>query len=341
MTAVEFWDLKTLPLIAAHSYPLLSLLLCLVGTATFGKSVIRILSILLQTFIIPGKSLTQFGAKKGAWAVVTGATDGIGQEFARQLAKAGFNVFLASRSPEKLAVVAAELESFGVKTQIQAIDFSKVEEPAWRSLANALAPLDIGVLVNNVGKSHEMPVDFVDTPDDEIANILQININSTLRVTKIVLPKLIERKRGLILNLGSFSGAVPSPMLATYSGSKAFLSTWTQALAKEVESKGIVVQLLNTYFVVSSMSKIRRASISAPTPKVYVRAALSKIGVPGGALGKPYTSTPYWSHSLVDAVITGLDWPAFFMGYTLRLHKDIRRRALKKREREAAAAKRE
>ena len=61
---------------------------------------------------------------------------------------------------------------------------------------------------------------------------------------------LLSRKRGLILNLGSFAGSTPSPMLATYSGSKAFLATWTQALGKEVESKGITVQLSNTYFVV-------------------------------------------------------------------------------------------
>lgn len=132
-------------------------------------------------------------------------------------------------------------------------------------------------------------------------------------------------------------------MLATYSASKSFLCTWTQALGREVESKGVSVQLLNTYFVVrsfstiyflapsksnsphfcisfgqvSSMSKIRRASLTVPTPRTYVRAALSKIGVPGGALGKPYTSTPYWVHSIGDAVLTGLNWPSFYMTITL------------------------
>ena len=64
------------------------------------------------------------------------------------------------------------------------------------------------------------------------------------------------------------------------------------------------------------MSKIRRPSMAIPTPKAYVRAALSKIGVPGGALEKPYTSTPYWAHSLGDAVVTGLNWPSLFMTIT-------------------------
>jgi len=100
-------------------------------------------------------------------------------------------------------------EAFGVKSLTQAIDFSKEEEVSWRALEAQLDNLDIGVLgmssvtpdrindkpfiVNNVGKSHAMPVDFVETPDQELRDILQININSTLRITKIVLPKLLEK----------------------------------------------------------------------------------------------------------------------------------------------------
>ncbi|KIJ51218.1 hypothetical protein M422DRAFT_26645 [Sphaerobolus stellatus SS14] len=335
------FDLKSLPLIAANDYPWLTLLFGAIGLVKIAGFALHLTRVLLQTFIVPGKSLKKFGAKTGAWAVVTGATDGIGREFALQLAKAGFNVFLASRSPEKLGVVAAEVEKFGVKTLTQAIDFSKEEEASWQGLTNKLATLDIGVLVNNVGKSHEMPVDFVETSDQEMRDILQININSTLRVTKAVLPGMVEKRRGLILNLGSFAGSTPSPMLATYSGSKAFLVTWTQALGAELESKGVTVQLFNTYFVVSAMSKIRRASLVAPTPKSYVRAALSKIGVQGGSLGKPFLSTPFWSHSLIDALLATLNFPSFWIGYTLRLHKDIRRRAIRKKEREAAASKKE
>ena len=161
--------------------------------------------------------------------VITGATDGIGREFALQLGKAGFNIFLASRSPDKLNAVAAELgdiisflhrcacrficpfaETLGVQTKMQAIDFSRQDEEAWESLANALSPLHVGVLgetlpllyyhltdswtpVNNVGKSHEMPTEFVDVPEQEMHDILQINIISTLKITRIVLPGLIER----------------------------------------------------------------------------------------------------------------------------------------------------
>ena len=113
----------------------------------------------------------------------------------------------------------------------------------------------------------------------------------------------IHSRSGLILNLGSFAGLVPSPYLSVYSGGKAFLSTWTQALAKEVESQGIVVQNVNTYFVVSAMSKIRRPTFLIPLPKPYVASVLAKIGVPCGA-NVPYTSTPYPSQAIANWLIS-------------------------------------
>jgi len=296
----------------------------------------------LQTFILPGTSLKKYGAKKGAWAVITGATDGIGREFASQLAKAGFNVLLVSRTPEKLGVVAAEIETkYNVSTKTHAIDFSKPDQKAYDGLATLVSGLDIGVLVNNVGRSHDIPVYFHETPEDEIRDILQINISSTLRVTQIVLPSLIARKSGLVLNIGSFASAVPSPMLATYAGSKGFLTTWSQALGEELKSKGVLVQLVNTFFVVSAMSKIRKPSATTPLPSTYVRSVLSHIGSPCGALGRPYTTTPYWAHSIIDWVLNQVGQVGIYMKYTHGLHKDIRRRALKKRQRELDARKTE
>lgn len=94
-------------------------------------------------------------------------------------------------------------------------------------------------------------------------------------------------------------------MLAPYAASKRFLASFSAALGAEVESKGIDVQTVNTYFVVSNMSKIRKASLLIPMPKPYVKSVLSKIGLPCGALftGRPNVSTPYWSHALLDYVI--------------------------------------
>lgn len=114
---------------------------------------------------------------------------------------------------------------------------------------------------------------------------------------------MYHSRSGLILNLGSFAGLVPSPYLSVYSGGKAFLSTWTQALAKEVESQGVVVQNVNTYFVVSAMSKIRKPTFLIPLPKPYVASVLAKIGLPCGA-NVPYTSTAYPSHGIANWLIS-------------------------------------
>ncbi|KAF8995497.1 3-ketoacyl-CoA reductase [Cyathus striatus] len=323
-----------------NSRPCVATFLLAVGSLALFRLAYQTLSVLLQTFILPGTNLQHFGAKKGAWAIVTGSTDGIGKEFSFQLAKAGYNILLVARNNDLLSSTAAEIGSkYGVTTATYSIDFAKADDRAYEALTATLQGYDIGVLVNNVGKSHAMPAYFVDTPKDEITDILAININATLRVTYGVLPGMVKKKRGLIINIGSFAGAVPSPMLATYSGSKAFLATFTSALAEEVKKDNIIVEHVNTYFVVSKLSKIRKSSVLIPQPGPYVRSVLSKIGLACGAgySGRPDTTTPYWSHALLDYTMTLIGMPRVFIGYTHGLHKDIRRRALKKAEREAKA----
>ncbi|KAG6857735.1 hypothetical protein H0H87_004151 [Tephrocybe sp. NHM501043] len=319
--------------------PYLSSFILALGSLSIARLVYQTLSVILQTFVIPGKNLKKFGAKKGSWAVVTGASDGIGKEFAFQLAKGGFNVLLVARNKALLQTTASDIASKypGISTEIHSMDFSKNDEPDYQQLSVVLGDKDIGVLVNNVGKSHAMPVYLVDTPKEEMADIVAININATLRVTYAVLPGMVQRKRGLILNIGSFAGAIPSPMLATYSGTKAFLATFTSALAEEVRAHNITVEHVNTYFVVSKLSKIRTSSALIPQPGPYVRSVLSKIGLACGAAysGRPGTSTPYWSHALMDYAMTVIGLPGLFISYTHGLHKSIRKRALRKQEREA------
>jgi len=330
--------IQEFPILFAREYPYSATFFLTLGFLSVAWSSLKSFLVLLQTFVLPGKRLQHFGARKGAWAVVTGASDGIGREFAFQLAKAGFNVLLVARNKGLLDSTAAEIENKfpGMSTATYAIDFGLYDEVAYEGFAAVANGLDIGVLVNNVGRSHAMPVYFHETPKDEMSNILAININATLRITHSVLPGMIKRKRGLILNIGSFAGAVPSPMLATYSGSKAFLSTFTSALAEEVRGHNITVEHVNTYFVVSKLSKIRKASALIPQPGDYVRCVLSKVGLACGAgfSGRPGTSTPYWSHGLLDYALTLIGLPVVYIRYSHGLHKAIRRRALRKLERE-------
>jgi 17beta-estradiol 17-dehydrogenase / very-long-chain 3-oxoacyl-CoA reductase len=145
-----------------------------------------------------------------SFAVITGASDGIGKEFALQLAKIGYNVVILSRSKTKLEQVATQVESFGVKAIVYPFDFSTANEKDYEQLKKKLDSLQIEVLINNVGISHDFPVSFLDENPVTVDRILKVNIHSLLQVTRIVLGQMVQRKKGLVLNIGSMSGKVPS-----------------------------------------------------------------------------------------------------------------------------------
>jgi 17beta-estradiol 17-dehydrogenase / very-long-chain 3-oxoacyl-CoA reductase len=289
------------------------------------------------------QQLRKYGPK-GSWAVVTGASDGLGKEYAIQLAQKGFNIVLISRTESKLQGVAKEIEQkyagTAVKTKILPIDFSKNDEGDYAKLKALVDGLDVAVLINNVGQSHSIPVPFVQTAQEEMDSIIAINCISTLKVTQIVAPGMVQRKRGLILTMGSFGGLLPTPLLATYSGSKAFLQQWSTALGGELKGHGVDVELVVSYLVTSAMSKIRKTSFAIPNPRQFVKVVLSKIGRSGGAQSMAYTSTPYPAHGLMHWWLentVGLG-QSFTVEKNRQMHQSIRTRALKKAERDAKKA---
>jgi 17beta-estradiol 17-dehydrogenase / very-long-chain 3-oxoacyl-CoA reductase len=227
-----------------------------------------------------------------------------------------------------------------LKTKTFAMDFSKDDDSDYERLAELIADLDVGILINNVGQSHSIPVSFLETARDELQNIVTINCLGTLKTTKVVAPILVKRKKGLILTIGSFAGCMPTPYLATYSGSKAFLQHWSESLASELQPHGVDVQFILSYLVTTAMSKIRRTSLLIPNPKQFVRAALSRIGR-GSSERFPNTYTPWWSHDIYKWVIekTVGATSAITIRINRNMHIDIRNRALRKAAREAKAAK--
>jgi 17beta-estradiol 17-dehydrogenase / very-long-chain 3-oxoacyl-CoA reductase len=290
--------------------------------------------------LIYNVQLTRY-APKGTYAVITGASDGIGKEFALQLAKKGYNLLLISRTQSKLESLADDIQKTikGIEVSTFAMDFAQNSEADYALLAQLIKTLDVGILINNVGLSHSIPVSFLDTDDKEMKDIVTINVTGTLRITKLVAPKIVEKKRGLILTMASFGGVFPTPYLATYSGSKAFLQHWSVALASELAPYGVHVQIIQSHLVVSAMSKIRKTSFLVPSPKAFVRAALGKIGRRAGSQDIAYTSTPWWSHALMQWVITNLapggQMGTLVLGRNKVMHEQIRKRALRKAEREA------
>lgn len=223
------------------------------------------------------------------------------------------------------------------------MDFAANLDADYGKLGELAKDKDIAILINNVGQSHSIPVPFCETAEAEMKNIITINCTATLRVTQLVLPAMMARKRGLVITMGSFGGLLPTPLLATYSGSKAFLQQWSSALASELEPSGITVHFVHSYLVTSAMSKIRRSSLFVPSERNFVRSVLAKIGRRGGSIGYAYSGSPYWSHGLMMAGIISVlgvysEWLA---AINRNMHVGIRKRALAKAEREKAKGKKE
>ncbi len=218
------------------------------------------------------------------------------------------------------------------------MDFSEDNNADYERLARLVDGLDIAILINNVGQSHSIPVPFLQTPRDELQNIVTINCLGTLKTTQIIATGMAQRKRGLILTMGSFGGWMPTPYLATYSGSKAFLQQWSCSLASELKPNGVDVYLVLSYLVVSAMSKVRRPSLLIPNPKPFVRAALGKVGCASQAFANTYT--PYWTHAIFQWVVENTIGAGngFGIWYNRKMHQDIRNRALRKAARDAKKA---
>ncbi|KAK4640774.1 hypothetical protein QC761_606580 [Podospora bellae-mahoneyi] len=326
--ALHFWNAVPQPL--QYTFAALGALYVLKGALSFVR-------LLLNSFILSGPNLRKYG-KKGTWAVVTGASDGLGKEFASQLASKGFNLVLVSRTQSKLDALAKELRLkwSGLETKVLAMDFSQDNDEDYERLAKLIAGLDVGILINNVGQSHSIPVSFLDTEKTELQNIVTINCLGTLKTTKVVAPILAARKKGLILTMGSFAGTMPTPYLATYSGSKAFLQHWSSSLASELAPHGVDVQFVISYLVTTAMSKVRRTSLLIPGPKQFVKAALGKIGLDSNE-NFPNTYTPWWSHNVFKWIIDSTvgNTSAFTIWQNRKMHVDIRNRALRKAAREA------
>ncbi|MCJ1355248.1 MAG: hypothetical protein MMC33_005239 [Icmadophila ericetorum] len=309
-----------------------------IGVSYFTWKFLSFWRMFLSLFLWPGKSFRDFGPN-GSWAVVTGASDGIGREFALQLGEIGFSVLLISRTTSKLEAVAAEITRRypGTSTKVLSMDFVANDDSAYEKLQKEVDELDVAILINCAGRSHDIPVPFALTTKQEMEAIIATNCTGTLRMTSTVLPGMIQRKRGLVLTMGSFGGLLPTPLLATYSGSKAFLQQWSSALGAELRPHKITVELVQSYLVTSNMSKIKHTSWLIPSPRTYVESVLERIGRSGGASGWAYTSTPYWSHALVAWLLENFVGTTnkFVVGQNKDMHEGIRSRALRKAERDS------
>ncbi|WP_419801366.1 SDR family NAD(P)-dependent oxidoreductase [Mucilaginibacter sp.] len=176
------------------------------------------------------------------YALITGATSGIGYELAKLFAKDQYNLVIVARNTEELEKTSAELKQSGIEVVTIAKDLFNREAPM--EIYNEIKSknIRIDVLVNDAGQGQYGL--FSETEIDRELEIIQLNIGATIALTKPFLKEMIARKDGKILNLSSIAGKTPGPYQAVYHGTKAFIQSFTEAIRSENKDNGITITAL-------------------------------------------------------------------------------------------------
>jgi short-subunit dehydrogenase len=177
------------------------------------------------------------------WAVVTGASSGIGAEFARQLAARGMHLVLAARRGDRLQNLADELDRrHASKCEVIAVDLSAPEGPRqlWEEIERR--GIEVHVLVNNAGFSHVSEIERA--PRERLLELLRLNVMAATDLTYRALPGMLARRSGAVINVSSLTGFQPVAYMAVYAASKAYILHFSESLWAEARDHGVHVMAL-------------------------------------------------------------------------------------------------
>jgi len=173
-----------------------------------------------------------------ATALVTGASSGLGLEYAKLFAAAKHDLLLVARRRDRLEALAAELRSsHAVAAHVVAADLASPEAPQQVFEEARRLGLEVEFLVNNAGLGASGA--FAELPLGRELEMIQVNVTALVSLTRLFLPAMLSRKRGRILNVGSTAGFPPGPFMAVYYASKAFVNSFTEALWYELRGTGV------------------------------------------------------------------------------------------------------
>ncbi len=202
------------------------------------------------------------------WALITGASAGIGAEFARQLAARGWSLVLTARRTERLQALAAELEgAHGVQCLVVALDLADPAAPATLHAATDAAGIAVEMLVNNAG--YGVPGSLISQPWNTHRDFIEVLVTAPVALCRLYLPNMQKRERGYIINVASLAGLMPGSAGHTlYAASKAWLIRFSQSLALENNSRGVHVTALCPGFTYSEFHDVNGArNIVSKMPK--------------------------------------------------------------------------
>jgi short-subunit dehydrogenase len=222
----------------------------------------------------------------GSTALITGASSGIGEEFARQLAARGHGVFLVARREERLRALADDLERLhGIRAEVATVDLGDRSEVEALPGRVAERGLDVEVLVNNagfttVGDVHENP--------DRQLGMVRVNIEALVALTSAWLPAMVERGRGAVIQVASTASFQPVPVQAVYAATKAFVRSFSEAVSAELKGTGVTMTALCPGPVSTEFLDAGGFKNESPGPSFIWSTAedVAKAGIEGADKGK-------------------------------------------------------
>jgi 17beta-estradiol 17-dehydrogenase / very-long-chain 3-oxoacyl-CoA reductase len=279
-------------------------LLQILGAIVLVIAVLKVARWLWQYLWLPLQNPGPCLAKRygfGSWALITGASDGLGKSFAQELARYGFNLILISRTPEKLSRLQTELEVLGIQTRTVCADLSDTSESTYARIDAAARDVDLSIVINCVGVTvHRL---YADIPAATVERLLAINVKTTAVVTHTMLPVLLRHaattgRRCALLNVGSIVGRFYWPGTQLYGACKAFIDHLTVPLAFEYREQLDVLSFQPTVMATAMATGTEPAAITI-TPQAAAHAALSH-------LGHCVTSHGHWRHAILAALFNVL-----------------------------------
>ncbi|XP_051509300.1 17-beta-hydroxysteroid dehydrogenase type 3 isoform X4 [Myxocyprinus asiaticus] len=242
-----------------------------------------------------------FFTSLGKWAVVTGGSDGIGRAYAQEFSKHGMNVVIISRNQEKLDRAARKIElNTGGEVKVIAADFTK--DDLYGNIKKNIEGLDIGILVNNVGiLPNQIPCKLLETADleERIHAVINCNVKAMVKMCRIVLPGMQERRRGVILNVSSGIAKIPCPIYTLYAASKVFVERFSEGLQAEYKSKGIIIQTVAPFGVSTSMTGYQKPDMVTFTTEEFVRSSLMYLKAGDQTYGSA-------THTILGWIVQGI-----------------------------------
>nr|OQO28499.1 hypothetical protein B0A51_03311 [Rachicladosporium sp. CCFEE 5018] len=277
---------------STHLPPHISYPLALLGTLWTTRKLYEVLSFTWLHFLRPSSLSRYLAASAGdqPWALISGATDGIGKGFANELASCGSNLVLHGRTASKLEALKTEIQAAHPKVDVRLLILDAQKdvydaEKVCSSIENALSDISLRILINNIGgnggsgAAGPLFVPFTSQTPAQLDSWLDISSRFPTQLTRQCLPHLTQHQPSLILNIGSGVSEYGTPFLSPYSGAKAYNMAFSRSLRAELAVTGADVECIGILLAgVATERSGRAASFAEPSTKTFAKACLGVVG---------------------------------------------------------------